>query len=47
MNYILKNHSYSDDIVVTIMMFYPNEKYIQTDTCGDLTVLSMLDGKTA
>lgn len=47
MNYILKNHNYSDDIVVTIMMFYPNEKYIQTDTRSGFTVLSALDGGRA
>lgn len=47
MNYILKNHDYSDDIVVTIMMFYPNEKYIQTETPDGFTVLSALDGGKA
>ena len=46
MNYILRNHNYTDDIVTTIMMFYPNEKYSQIDFPEGLTVLSSFnDGK--
>ncbi|MBQ8941376.1 MAG: coproporphyrinogen dehydrogenase HemZ [Firmicutes bacterium] len=43
MNYILKNHDYTDDIVVTIMMFYPNEKYAQITEPEGRTVLSAIE----
>lgn len=35
MDYILKGHSRTDDIVTTIMMFYPNEKYAILDNICD------------
>ncbi len=44
MNYILKNHNWSDDIVSTVMMFYPNEKYVRLEAPEDLTVLSGVNG---
>ncbi len=47
MNYILKNHNWSDDIVSTVMMFYPNEKYVQLDSPEGLTLLSAVEGDTA
>ncbi len=45
MNYILKKHSWSDDIVSTVMMFYPNEKYVQISepVLNELTLLSGIE----
>ena len=46
MNYILQNHDYADDIVTTIMMFYPNEKYTQpTDTNEPCVISALQDGE--
>ena len=48
MNYVLNGHNYIDDVVSVLMMFYPNDKYIQTDnTLDGITVLSSLNGNTA
>ncbi len=47
MNYILRNHSYADDIVTTVMMFYPNEKYTRIDFPDGATVVSALHGSNA
>ena len=48
MNYVLKGHNYIDDVVSILMMFYPNDKYIQTDNALDgITVLSFLNGNNA
>lgn len=48
MNYILKGHNYIDDVVSILMMFYPNDKYIQTEKIGEgITVISTLDKMTA
>ncbi len=48
MNYVLKGHNYIDDVVSILMMFYPNDKYIQTDnTLDGITVLSFLNGNNA
>lgn len=47
MNYILRNHNYTDDIVTTIMMFYPNEKYSKIDFPEGMTVVSALHGEKA
>ena len=47
MNYILHNHNYVDDIVTTIMMFYPNEKYNLINFPEGLTVLSALNDRKA
>lgn len=48
MNYVLKGHNWSDDIVSTVMMFYPNDKYVQLDSSEGLTLVSELtDGKAA
>ncbi len=35
MNYVLKGHSYVDDVVSVIMMFYPNDKYIQAENISE------------
>lgn len=44
MNYILKGHNYIDDVVSILMMFYPNDKYIQSEEIGGgITVISTLD----
>ena len=47
MNYILNGHNWSDDIVTTVMMFYPNEKYIRIDSPEGLTLVSRLVGTLA
>ena len=47
MNYILHNHNHVDDIVTTIMMFYPNEKYNLINFPEGLTVLSALNDRKA
>ena len=47
MNYILNNHIWSDDIVSTIMMFFPNEKYIQVLSPEKMTLVSELEGNKA
>lgn len=48
MNYILKGHNYIDDVVSILMMFCPNDKYIQTEKIGEgITVISTLDKMTA
>ena len=48
MNYVLNGHNYIDDVVSVLMMFYPNDKYIQADnTLDGITVLSSLNGNTA
>lgn len=48
MNYVLKGHNYVDDVVSVIMMFYPNDKYIQTDNAGEgITVVSSLENMMA
>ncbi len=31
MNYIAKGHNFKDDVVSSLMMFYPNDKYTQTN----------------
>lgn len=44
MNYILNGHNFVDDVVSVLMMFYPNDKYIQTETLSDsITVVSSLN----
>lgn len=48
MNYILKGHNYIDDVVSILMMFYPNDKYIQSEEIGEgITVISSLNKMTA
>ncbi len=48
MNYILKGHNYIDDVVSILMMFYPNDKYIQSEEIGEgITVISSLDKMNA
>lgn len=48
MNYILKGHNYIDDVVSILMMFYPNDKYIQSEEVGEgITVISTLDKMNA
>ncbi len=48
MNYVLKGHNYIDDVVSIIMMFYPNDKYIQTEkVTGNATVVSELENMKA
>lgn len=48
MNYVLKGHNYIDDVVSVIMMFYPNDKYIQTEeVTGNITVVSELENLKA
>lgn len=40
MNYINKGHNFKDDVVSSLMMFYPNDKYTHTDdiSYNDITV---------
>ncbi len=48
MNYVLRGHNYVDDVVSIIMMFYPNDKYIQTaEVTGRVTVVSELENMKA
>lgn len=48
MNYILKGHNYIDDVVSILMMFYPNDKYIQAEKINEgITVISSFDKMTA
>lgn len=48
MEYIVSGHNYVDDIVSMLMMFYPNEKYTQTEQVGnEFTVVSVLSQNTA
>lgn len=48
MNYILKGHNYVDDVVSILMMFYPNDKYIQTEEIDEgITIISALNNMTA
>jgi oxygen-independent coproporphyrinogen-3 oxidase len=47
MNYILKNHNWSDDIVSTVMMFYPNEKYTLLTSPEGMTIESILENGAA
>ena len=48
MNYVLRGHNYVDDVVYIIMMFYPNDKYIQTaEVTGRVTVVSELENVKA
>lgn len=43
MNYVLNGHNYIDDVVSILMMFYPNDKYIQTNNVSDgITIVSTL-----
>ena len=48
MNYVLKGHDCTDDIVSVLMMFYPNEKYIRVfDTSNGITLYAERDGEKA
>ena len=42
MNYILKGHSYADDVVAMLMLFFPNLKYTRVEEIADdgITCLS-------
>lgn len=42
MNYITKGHNFKDDVVSSLMLFYPNDKYVQTDEIAveGITVLT-------
>lgn len=31
MNYIIKGHNFKDDLISSLMLFYPNDKYVQTE----------------
>lgn len=35
MNYITKGHNMTDDVVSALMMFYPNDKYVQCNDVSD------------
>ncbi|MBQ7266614.1 MAG: coproporphyrinogen dehydrogenase HemZ [Firmicutes bacterium] len=48
MDYILKGHEMSDDVVSVLMLFFQNEKYVRVEEAGEgLTLLSYLDEKGA
>ncbi len=48
MYYILKGHNFIDDIVSILMLFYPNDKYTQTEDIKDgITLLSGLEDNRA
>ncbi|MDO5387874.1 MAG: coproporphyrinogen dehydrogenase HemZ [Clostridia bacterium] len=48
MNYILKGHNYVDDVVSILMMFYPNDKYVQVNKIGEgITVASIFESGEA
>lgn len=42
MNYITKGHSYKDDVVSSLMLFYPNDKYVLSEQVSNdgITVLT-------
>lgn len=44
MNYIIKGHNYKDDVVSSLMLFYPNDKYTQTESIADsgITVITVM-----
>lgn len=47
MNYITKGHNFKDDVVSSIMMFYPNDKYTQTDSVSHegMTLETIMDNR--
>ncbi len=48
MYYIIKGHNFVDETVSVLMIFYPNDKYIQTDSVAEgTTLVSVFDGKSA
>ncbi len=48
MYYIIKGHNFVDETVSVLMIFYPNDKYIQTESVAeDTTLVSVFDGKSA
>ena len=48
MNYIIKGHQYSEELVSAVMLFYPNEKFTPVENTGEgLTVVSALQGLNA
>lgn len=48
MNYIIKGHQYSEELVSAVMLFYPNEKFTPVENTGEgLTVVSDLQGLNA
>ena len=48
MNYIIKGHQYSEELVSAVMLFYPNEKFTPVENTGEgLTVVSALRGLNA
>ncbi len=48
MNYVLKGHNMVDDVVSMLMMFYPNEKYVQVDSvCEDRVLVSEISELSA
>lgn len=49
MNYVLKGHNYVDDVVSILMMFYPNDKYIQVFEASSvgITVISQYENGNA
>lgn len=45
MYYVLKGHDLRDDVISMLMMFYPNDKYVYSDSVEDgITVVNLLDG---
>lgn len=48
MNYILKGHNYIDDVVSILMMFYPNDKYVQVESITEgITIISTFENNMA
>ena len=48
MYYIINGHDLTDETVSVLMIFYPNDKYIQTDTTDKgITLVSRFDGMYA
>ena len=48
MYYVLKGHDFADETVSVLMIFYPNDKYIQTEDIAEgMTLVSSFDGASA
>lgn len=46
MNYILKGHGMSDDVISVVMLFYPNDNYVQTEEISSegISIVNTLEG---
>ncbi len=48
MYYVIKGHDFIDETVSVLMIFYPNDKYIQSESTAEgITLVSTFDGNTA